>query len=694
MLRTETDVIRHQNAHAFLKACDLIPTASGLKTMNSRRFTLVIIALLFLPPTLILSQPQEVKAWGLATHSYIDTHAMNALTNESWREAFRYYSGEVLQGASIPDLEWQDWDNHLYYPETGEHNAPNAAAHWYQLARANFTAGNWEDGFFAAGVMSHYACDPCIPVHTDEYWDGHPAYETDINNHLSNFSLPAPSESVITNVSHLVVDCATYAHQYYDEIYAAYPNGDSKALDTNEDIMNHTTLCLSMAVNACLSLFHNLTIGIDPPEIDYELTHVAVIDYAHGNDYTNGYLTDVEVTLNKHGYAVRIQEDPFTAADLIDVDLLVMTCAHTGYSSSELSVIVDWAASGNKSILLTGRGDYSTYTNPEYPNDVLEAIGSHIRLNHDNVYMEGTYKPWYIDLYDIPSPSDTVNLTYGVANVTLFSPNSLYFTDERPVLPIIFADPTGYQTDQNAPAIERVYDNTQDGENGQQIPLMAVEEIETLRVMVAGTTFFSNYDHQKSFDNIVLFGNIVEWAKSNRSEFNPDNADEIGPAIGDVWSDPSSLVAMNNVTLFVNVTDVSGVASVNLTYTLGSTSNTLSMTKTSSGSYSVVVSLDSEGELRVTIRAADGAGNVAVRATFTFEVAASTTTTTTSTTTSETTTSTTTETTSTTSVTSTGTTSAPTTTTQSGPMGTTFVFAAAAIAVIVVVVVILLIKKR
>ncbi len=608
-----------------------------------RTAVLTLVILLALPLFLATPLVPQARAWGTATHNFINTSAINGLTNKSWRAAFDYFSPEVITGGAIPD-QWQDWDNHLYYPSTGEHNAPAAAAHWFDLARANFTAGDWEAGFFAAGVMSHYAVDPCIPVHTDEWWDGHSAYEHDINDHLQQFSLPAPKEEVVTNVSQLVVDSATFAHQYYDMVRDAYPASDSVALDTNSTIWELTETCLSMALNVCTSLFYTLTIGIDAPNVTAILDKIAVIDYAHSNDYTSGYLTEIENTLNRHGFDVRRQESPFTAASLSDVDLLIATCGLDEYTTDELNAIASWAASGDKAMILTGRGDYSTYQDVARPNQILEAIGSNIRLNDDNVYMRGTYNPWYIDLYDIPEPTETLNLTFGVSKLTFFSPSSLYFLDERPVLPLIFCDPTGYQTDQNPPVPVHIYDDTDDGINGVQIPVAAVEEIGSLRLLVTGTTIFSNYDYSKDFDNIQFIENFLEWARDSRFVNNiSTDVDEIGPWIQDITWTPSEPTPGSSVTVTVNVSDVSGVTNVNLTYTIDGESTTVSMTSSNGLTYTAEIPQVPEGGISIEVRAVDGAGNTAVRASYSITPATSTETTTTMTTTTTTTTTTATE---------------------------------------------------
>lgn len=603
--------------------------------MKKSSLVIAILLVTIAPFAIILPMAAPAEAWGLQTHMFMVSEAMSQISNASWYEAYEYYAPEVLAGCTTPDQVWQDWDNHLYYPETGEHNAPTAAARWFNFARDNFTSGHWEAGFFAVGVMTHYFSDPCIPVHTDDYWPGHVGYESDINAHLVDLTLGTPEEVAISNVSQFVIDCAIYSHQYYDTVYAAYADEESEALETNAEIKTLTEDCLSMAINGCLSLFYTLSQYCDAPEIVITYDYVALFDYAHSNDYIDysgeDLLTSINMTLARNHFQMKKLVTPFDASALADVDLLVITCALDEYSPGELAAISDWASAGNKTILLTGRGDFSEYQDNALPNQILDAIGSHIHINDDNVYMQGTYNPWYNDLTVIPPADETIDLTLSVTTITMYSPSSLYFSDDGPVLPVIYADTTGYQTDQIAPEPTVIYDDTEDGKNGEQIPLMAVEEIDALRVIVAGTTFFSDYDYGKSaqFNNILLLENFLDWAAGDRSTRNVPDVDEIGPRIGDVEWNPASPERGELVNVTCTVTDPGGVLNVSLVYN----SVSIIMTPIGGDIYEAQIPSITDGSLDIGVLAYDNDENSAIREPFAivWEDPATTTTTTTTT---------------------------------------------------------------
>ncbi|MCK5240437.1 MAG: hypothetical protein KAR33_12850, partial [Candidatus Thorarchaeota archaeon] len=109
--------------------------------MKRSSFVLIILLVSLVPLAITLPMAQPAEAWGLTTHMFIVSEASDAVSDTGWSEAFAYYMPELMAGSTTPDQAWQDWDNHLYYPDIGEYNAPWAAQMWYDYAKANFTAG-------------------------------------------------------------------------------------------------------------------------------------------------------------------------------------------------------------------------------------------------------------------------------------------------------------------------------------------------------------------------------------------------------------------------------------------------------------------------------------------------------------------------------------------------------------------------
>jgi hypothetical protein len=366
-------------------------------------------------------------------------------------------------------------------------------------------------------------------------------------------------------------------------------------------------------------LFYTATLGINAPDVTITYDYKAMLDTGHGNDYASGDLDSINTTLYREGFELILQDTEITTASLGGVDIFIATCASSAYTPAELTAIANWASSGNKALLLTGRGDHaSSSTNTAYPDDILEHIGSNIRMNDDNVYMEGTYNLWTNDLTDITAPANTVNLTAAVASLTFFSPSSLYFIDEGPVLPVIHADVTGFQTNQEPPNPLVIFDDVMDGVFGEQIPLAAAEEIGSTRLFVTGTTFFSDFDYGKpQFDNIQMLENFLDWAVGNRSEWNIADVDEIGPRISDITWDPAAPEEGETVNVTAVVTDPSGVNVVYLQYNNGTHDVSLAMTAKGGNVYSGVISDVSSGSVGIRIEAHDNDANIAIRRVYT-----------------------------------------------------------------------------
>ncbi|MHA2383974.1 MAG: hypothetical protein ACXACT_15480, partial [Candidatus Thorarchaeota archaeon] len=427
-----------------------------------------------------------------------------------------------------------------------------------------------------------------------------------------------PGEFVISNVSQRVVDHAEFSHQFLDYVLDEYVTTETEAIATNATIKAFTEDCLSFAMNSTLSLFYSATIGLNAPDVSITYDYVALIDYAHTNDYIDysgeDKLLALNLTLARAGYQMIKHASAITTGALAGVDLFVATCAFNAYTTDELTAISTWAASGNKSILLTGRGDYSEYTNPSRPNQILDSIGAHIRVNHDNVYMLGTYGAYAHELNYIPPLPDTVGLMESVDTLTFYSPSSLYFIDDGPVLPVVFANVTAWQDNHQSPAPTVIYDDTDDGENGEQIPLIAVEEIGDLRLLVAGTTFFSDFDYGKTaaFDNIVFLENFLEWA-ANRTIGSVADVDEVGPRISEVQFTPSSPENGQDVTVTATVTDPGGVSTVVLQYD----SETVTMTASGSDVYTGVITGLTDVSISAKVVANDADSNTAIRAYYT-----------------------------------------------------------------------------
>ncbi|MFW9832352.1 MAG: zinc dependent phospholipase C family protein, partial [Candidatus Thorarchaeota archaeon] len=233
----------------------------------------VLVLIAFIGIGMFISAPAipTTQAWGLATHMWISDFVIDNMPSGDWKDAFEFFASDVKSGAITPDVVWQDWPNHLYYPETGQYTAHIAVERWFGFIVNNFSIGAWKEGMFAAGVMLHYFADVNMPLHTDTTWPGHSACEGDINDHLDLFSSPVfGSYTIISDPRQLTIDAATLAHTYYGDCVALYPTGvipSPSPLTTNTTYRNIIQGQLEQALTDIRSLWYTAIQGLNAPNI-------------------------------------------------------------------------------------------------------------------------------------------------------------------------------------------------------------------------------------------------------------------------------------------------------------------------------------------------------------------------------------------------------------------------------------------
>ncbi|MFW9928008.1 MAG: zinc dependent phospholipase C family protein [Candidatus Thorarchaeota archaeon] len=486
--------------------------------MKLRYYNILIIGLLFL--SFFSTQPRPVSAWGLPTHQFIAEKAVENLDGE-WKVVFQSLIAKYKAGAIYPDsLHPQDTPNHLYYPDNPSGTtAPQAIERWYNSFTGNLSKGDYGDAIFAAGVFTHYISDLNIPVHTDSYWDGHPAYESDINANLENFVLGTITIDTISDIKQYAIEKATYSHQFYQDIRNAYPDGTTTdVISNNATIKTITQDQLTRAISSTVSL---LLKGIGQtlaPTINFVSTQKALIDNGHGNDYAAGDLDVITSYLTGLGFSVAKNNGSMTSTILNDVDFLIITALSTNYTSDELTAISTWLDGGHRSLFVTGRGDFENIAISGI-NELLSNIGTVIRINDDNVYTIASdpnyYKDWYI-YSTVTNPPPGKSFNDQAILYHSFSPNSLYFTGSSSGLTLLVnGSEYNYQTDQQAPAPAKIWDNTNDGVGGDKIPLVACESLSNNddRIVVFGASDFSDFSFVPSGfqDDEYFLPTFIEW---------------------------------------------------------------------------------------------------------------------------------------------------------------------------------------
>lgn len=104
------------------------------------------------------------------SHHKIALDALRRLStedSEDWRKAFCAHADLYMKGAKAPDDVFRDSKNHvLHVRDNYWGGALETAEAWYEKLLLMMRAQNWPEAIYAAGVLSHYVCDPMQPLHT------------------------------------------------------------------------------------------------------------------------------------------------------------------------------------------------------------------------------------------------------------------------------------------------------------------------------------------------------------------------------------------------------------------------------------------------------------------------------------------------------------------------------------------------
>jgi len=116
---------------------------------------------------------ETLYAWKCkGTHHKLAMDALELLSVEyadEWSDLFLRHVESYLTGSKDPDKKFRDFRNHvLHVNDDFWGGAIKATQEWYSRARQAFSDGDWKEGVYSAGVMSHYLTDIFCPLHTGQ----------------------------------------------------------------------------------------------------------------------------------------------------------------------------------------------------------------------------------------------------------------------------------------------------------------------------------------------------------------------------------------------------------------------------------------------------------------------------------------------------------------------------------------------
>lgn len=172
------------------------------------------------------------------THHKLALDALNHMQRpdaEAWRRVILKNVEKYLEGSKAPDNTFKDFKNHvLHVGENYWGGAPEKVVEWYTKTVEALRAEQWSDAAYAAGVLSHYYTDPCMPFHTGQTEAEnsiHRAAEWSINRSYNTLRkigedryglITVPRRTSENWLKEMTCDGAETSHRYYEKLIAHY----------------------------------------------------------------------------------------------------------------------------------------------------------------------------------------------------------------------------------------------------------------------------------------------------------------------------------------------------------------------------------------------------------------------------------------------------------------------------------------
>ncbi|MBF0501689.1 MAG: MBL fold metallo-hydrolase [Candidatus Riflebacteria bacterium] len=230
---------------------------------------------------------------------------------------------------------------------------------------------------------------------------------------------------------------------------------------------------------------NSMTINVQPK--------IFMVDAAHGNmDYNVGKFAGMRVDLAKNlGFEFQSFSNPINKDTLTNAFVVTLPDPDKPFAPDELAALKAYVGKGG-SLLLFCRADYSNHSHPAFLNDVLNAVGSGIRFNDDEVCdpTNNIGYPWGMFVQTFPSP--VIN---GVKNLLVRSCCSLLnsklegLTANKHVQLLATGDTDSYDVDADGLNDGWIYASHTPK---LPIPIAACEDLGAGRVACIGETLYDD----------------------------------------------------------------------------------------------------------------------------------------------------------------------------------------------------------
>jgi len=147
----------------------------------------------------------------------------------------------------------------------------------------------------------------------------------------------------------------------------------------------------------------------------------------------------INVLAEDYGLEVGTQVGGEITSGLIDeYDIIHLNEILEPLSSEEIQAVVDYVNDGG-GLIIGSQADYGGFGRPTYPNEILEALGSGIRFQDDELYDEDSWVvdgPWYPQVYllDAREANAEFDVWFPEHDFTIYMPTASMTLESAPAL--------------------------------------------------------------------------------------------------------------------------------------------------------------------------------------------------------------------------------------------------------------------
>ncbi|MBO3808290.1 MAG: zinc dependent phospholipase C family protein [Candidatus Brockarchaeota archaeon] len=220
-----------------------------MRTRASRRTAFVALFIIITPIILLPEAPFRVSPWAHETHREIARDSLKHLPSDL-RDLLERNMAKYLEGAVAPDVQFRDFVNHVWHVDEDYGNAVEKIASEAEVIKRMIRQKASEgDIAFEFGVILHYITDINNPLHTSGKDPNEENYHSKFEDYADSL-LPIRYEfdgaENVSDIRQRMIQTATWAYQYYDEIRNIYSGTSSSSKgkycgSKNSDVYHYPT---------------------------------------------------------------------------------------------------------------------------------------------------------------------------------------------------------------------------------------------------------------------------------------------------------------------------------------------------------------------------------------------------------------------------------------------------------------------